>query len=152
MFAASESNSVKVKVKPEASVISVVAWQINFFGFPSILNTILPYGQPVGVQVDVKGKSGVGVAGGKLTIRMDNSRTLGPYDLNEAGNAFVWLYKLDAKGLSVGDHTFVVTYEGDNSFRRVTADPVKITVGLDGVIQTAAATLQGSLEDNILTV
>ncbi|HEY8714248.1 MAG TPA: Ig-like domain repeat protein, partial [Candidatus Acidoferrum sp.] len=152
MFEPSESRSIRVNVSPEPSRISVVPWQINLFGFPSIVDSPVPYGQPVGVQVDLAGASGVGSPGGSIVIRVDGVKNLGPYPLNAAGNAFVWLDHLDMKGLLPGAHKFVVTYSGDGSFEAITAPAANITIQKDHVIEIFVGTLQGNPDPDSPTV
>jgi hypothetical protein len=136
MFNSSESQPAHVRIFPEPSTISVVPWQLNLSGSPVPINSPVPYGQPVGLQMDVRGNSGVGSASGSVTVTVDGTRVLGPYTLNAAGNAFVWLYNLPPKGLLPGTHTFSVQYSGDSSFFAVSAKPVSIVVTKDAVIGT----------------
>lgn len=152
MFEPSESHSVRVSVSPEPSRISVTPWQINLFDFPSVVDSPVPYGQPVGVQVDVAGASGVGSPSGSIVIRVDGVKNLGPYPLNALGNAFVWLDHLDMKDLLPGAHKFVVSYSGDNSFNPVTSPAANVTIQKDQVIEIFVGALQKNPDPNVPTV
>ena len=142
MFSASESRSLSVKIAPEDSVIAVQAWDINFVDAPAPVEGSVLYGEPVGLQIDIRGKSGVGSCSGTITIRMDAARTLGPFPLNAAGNAFVWLFNIDPTLLPVGDHKFVVSYSGDSSFKPSSTSPVSFTVRKAGDIQDGVFPVQ----------
>jgi len=136
MFAASVSNPVKVRVTPEESVVNVQPLEINFIGAVSPVTGPLVYGQPFGLQVNVLGKSGVGSPTGNLTVQMDSGQLLGTFPLNQSGSAFVELDGLGSvvpdalrsTGLTVGLHTFKVSYSGDNSFNPSIAGPVSVSV------------------------
>lgn len=93
------------------------------------------YGEPLFLQVDVQGKSGMGSAKGTATVSVDGSewRTI---ELAKGGTGLAWLQHLD---LLPGSHQFTVAYSGDNSFAPSTVQlPLTITQGrADGAIDVA---------------
>ncbi len=152
MYEASTSDSVRVKVNPEDAALHVVGWFINFANSPQPIDSPVVYGQPVGLQMDVHGASGIGSPSGSVTVLLDGKKPLGPYPLNEAGNAFVWFDHVPPAGLLPGDHTFAVSYSGDDSFKASNAAPVSVTVRKDGAITILSFVVQQSLDPNVPTV
>ena len=116
MFKASNSSSIPLTVTPEPSETTASGWEVNLAGFVVPLFGPVNYGQPVAIQFDVKGKSGIGSATGAATITLDNSVNLGTFPLNAGGSGWVQVDNLTATGLQTGLHTFTVSYAGDNSF------------------------------------
>jgi len=135
MFNSSDSEPVHVRIAPEDAIVAVSVWDVSPDGVAIPLVGTVGYGQNVGLQIDVQGKSGMGAPSGSIFIRMDDSTNLGPYALNQAGNAFVWIDGVGASGLQPGTHTFRVSYAGDRSFNAAVAAPVSFKVTRDGAIQ-----------------
>jgi len=115
MFKPSTSNSVPVSITPEPSSVALVALEVTQFG-----NLIPPnnpfYAQPIVVQIDVSGKSGIGSPTGSVTI-FDNKTPLGTIPLNGGGNLFAEIDNLTTTGLLVGHHDITAVYNGDASFQ-----------------------------------
>ena len=115
MFASSDSNSVAVKVLPEPSAITLTGFEINLGGFVVPLQKTVLYGEPVAMQFNVTGVSGIGSVTGSVTL-FDNKSPLGTFQLNEGGNGFAQIDNITATGLLTGHHAITATYSGDNSF------------------------------------
>jgi len=115
MFAGSDSKSVPVTVTPEPSVVQASGWEVNLAGFTVPIFGPVNYGQPVAIQFNVGGKSGVGSATGKATIIADDVK-VGAFPLNQGGSGWVEVDNITPTGLVPGSHRFKVQYEGDNSF------------------------------------
>ena len=148
MFASSSSNSLAVSISPEESLINVqpvILSQIFSQAPPN--TTSIAYGDGFFLQVDVQGKSGVGSATGDLTIQLDDQTPFGPFPVTQPGTAFIeldglniagfndvartGLSRLTSAGLLPGNHTFKVSYSGDNSFKAGKAAPVVVNVRKD---------------------
>ncbi len=117
MFGASDSAPVSVTVTPEPSTVSQSGWEVNLAGFVVPIFGPVNYGQPVAIQFNVQGKSGIGKVGGTATIFLDDTTNLGTYPLNEGGSGWVQVDNLKKTGLQVGSHSFKVQYNGDSSFQ-----------------------------------
>jgi hypothetical protein len=115
MFSPSDSNSIPISITPEPSVITLAGFEINFNGFVAPLNSTVLYGQPVALQFNVAGKSGVGSPTGSVTL-FDNKTPIATFQLNQGGNGFAQIDNITSTGLLVGHHAIDVTYSGDNSF------------------------------------
>ena len=116
MFASSDSNSVALKILPEPSAITLTGFEINLGGFVVPLQSSVLYGEPVAMQFNVTGASGIGAVTGSVTL-FDNKRPLGTFQLNEGGNGFAQIDNITATGLLTGHHAITATYSGDNSFQ-----------------------------------
>jgi biotin operon repressor len=117
MFGSSTSGSVPVNINPEGSALNVSGWEVNLAGFVVPLFSPVLYGQPVALQINVSGASGIGTASGSVKI-LDGATSLGTFPIGQSGNAFVEVDNLPAAtGLLVGKHSLRVTYSGDDSFR-----------------------------------
>ena len=139
MFAPSLSNALKVSVTPEESILNVlpIGYAAAIGGGPQPISGPINYDWAFGLQISVQGKSGVGSASGTVSIQMDGNRDLGTFPLNEGANVFAGeggpypftgLEGLQSTGLSLGSHTFTVSYSGDNSFKPSQSAPVGVTV------------------------
>lgn len=115
MFASSDSNSVALKILPEPSTVTLTGFEINLGGFVVPLQKSVLYGEPVALQFNVAGASGIGSATGSVTL-FDNKSPLGTFPLNEGGNGFAQIDNLTVTGLLTGHHAITATYSGDNSF------------------------------------
>lgn len=158
MFGGSDSSPVSVTVTPEPSVVTVSGWEINLAGFVVPLFGPVNYGQPVAIQFNVQGKSGIGSATGQATILLDNAIKLGTFPLNQGGSGWVEVDNLGRTGLVAGSHSIKVLYNGDHSFgpsvskgigvsvRKVLPNaygssyPDSITVGSSGHVQFVVGT------------
>ena len=116
MFGSSDSSPVSINVTPEPSVVSASAWVVNLIGYVVPIYGQLNYGQPMAIQFDVGGKSGVGSASGQATIVLDKSIKLGTFPLNEGGKGWAQIDNVLRTGLLPGGHSVKVLYSGDNSF------------------------------------
>jgi hypothetical protein len=126
MFTSSTSGPVAIKVAPEPSVVNAVPWSQLEAQFPLPLTYPLPYGNPLAIQINVQGKSGIGSATGEARISLDG-KTLGTYAIAQNGNATV-----DMAGVNVppGKRVFSIAYSGDNSFQPATVEvPIKVDKG-----------------------
>ena len=128
MFNASDSASIPVTIMPEESFSTGSAWVVNLAGIVVPYYGTVNYGEPVAIQVSVKGKSGVGSATGKATVILDNSTTLGTFPLSAGGNGWLQVDNLTKTGLQVGSHYFTVQYSGDNSFNPSLSNRVAVSV------------------------
>jgi hypothetical protein len=144
MFKSSDSAALKVKVMPEGSVFAAQPWYVNLANsaIPLTNNDPVNYGQQVGIQFDIQGKSGIGLPSGSITVQLDGTQTFGPYALNGAGNTFVWFDHTGTTGLLPGVHKFTAQYSGDNSFRSTTSSPVNITVQKTNNLTSVVSNLQ----------
>ena len=140
MFGSSSSKSLPIRITPEESVLSPVLYSALLEG-PLVpvadLDNKSQYGEPLFMQVDVKGKSGLGGAKGTATVSVDGKR-FRTIDLTQQGTGLDWFQHLD---LHPGPHRFTVAYSGDNSYQPSSVElPLKITKGYaDGVIDVAPA-------------
>lgn len=116
MFSASDSSPVSIKVTPEPSSATESVWVVNLAGFVVPYYGTVNYGQPVAVQFNVAGMSGVGSATGTATVVMDNNVKLGTFPLNQGGSGWAQIDNVLRTGLAPGGHTVRVLYGGDNSF------------------------------------
>lgn len=116
MFGASDSASVPVTVTPEPSAVQASGWEVNLAGIVVPIFGPVNYGQPVAIQFNVGGKSGVGSATGKATVILDDTIKVGTFPLNQGGSGWVEVDNIAHTGLVPGSHRFKVLYEGDNSF------------------------------------
>ena len=128
MFNASDSSSVPVTITPEPSVAIAAGWEVNLAGFVVPLFGPVNYGQPVAIEVDVKGKSGIGGVGGKATIILDDKINLGTFPVNQGGSGWVQVDNVTSTGLQVGRHSLKAFYSGDNSFGPTVSNPVPVAV------------------------
>ena len=117
MFSGSNSASVPVTVTPEPSLVQTSGWEVNLAGFVVPIFGPVNYGQPVAIQFNVGGKSGVGSATGKATVILDDTTKVGTFPLNQGGSGWVEVDNIAHTGLVPGSHRFKVQYEGDNSFQ-----------------------------------
>jgi hypothetical protein len=127
MFAPSSSTPIAVNVAPEPSVVNVQGFYLNLANDPTPLDQPVFYGQPVGLQVDVQGHSGVGRATGKVTIFQD-TKPVGTFPLAAGGTGFYPANPLTTDGLLVGPHHITVKYEGDSSFQPAYSAPLFVSV------------------------
>ena len=128
-FAASVSAPITVQIAAEDTVTTAqpIALEIGS-GVPYPLTDPVGYDDSFGLQVTVTGKSAVGQPTGLFTIVMDGKKTYGPFSINAAGNAFIWLSTIEGKGIPPGKHSFVVSYAGDATFHPSVAAPASIIV------------------------
>lgn len=115
MFSQSTSNPVPLNIMPEDSQIAVVPYSVNLVGQYLPTKGSITYGTAVALQVNVQGLSGQGLPTGTATVTADG-KNVGTVTVT-GGTAFVPLDPLLASSLSVGTHTFGVSYSGDTSFR-----------------------------------
>jgi hypothetical protein len=115
MFSASASASIPINVRPEPSSLALSGWEVNLIGLVVPIFGPVNYGQPVALQFNAKGFSGVGAPTGKVSISLDSSK-IGVFPLDEGGGGWVQVDNLPASGLMPGHHVFSVAYEGDQSF------------------------------------
>jgi hypothetical protein len=131
MFAASQSDSVAIKILPELSVLQPVAYSILIDGVPvpvSALGNSITYGFPLGFEIDVHGKSRIGLPTGKATITLDGTTEVGTIPLAQGATGFVYYPNLNPLP---GAHEFTVTYSGDNSFEAAKAQfPLRVKKGI----------------------
>jgi hypothetical protein len=117
-----------VHITPEESAVHPTAWEINLGGFPHTVFGPLLYGQPTAFDIRVVGASRLGTPTGTVTVA-DGATNLGTFPLAQGGNAFVEVDALPARtGMLVGDHSFTITYNGDNSFKSSVSAPIKLKV------------------------
>lgn len=128
MFRASDSAPVSINVTPEPSVVTAAGWEVNLAGFVVPLFGPVNYGQPVAIQFNVQGKSGVGSATGEATIILDDAVKLGTFPLNQSGSGWVQVDNLLNTGLLVGPHSIRVLYNGDRSFGPSISPRVPVSV------------------------
>jgi len=133
MFASSDSAASTVKVLPEDSIVAAQAWFMPDEGgnWTPVTGTV-HYGATLGLWVETRGVSGIGSPTGKVEVTLDQGTRLGSFPLNEKGSALVEVDQLPSStGILPGNHTFTVTYQGDNSFHASTSTgvPVKVTKG-----------------------
>lgn len=128
MFSGSDSSPVTVHVTPEPSVVTEAAWVVNLAGIVVPIYGPLNYGQPLAIQYNVTGKSGIGFATGEATIVLDDSTKLGSFPLDQGGKGWVQVDNLGRTGLVAGSHKIAVLYNGDNSFGPSFSKPLAVTV------------------------
>ena len=128
MFSASDSSGVPVTVAPEPSVTNASGWEINLAGFIVPIFGPVNYGQPVAIEFNAQGRSGVGSPTGRATITLDDRFNLGTYTLNQGGSGWVQVDNLTKTGLLPGSHSFRVSYGGDNSFGPSQSTRVAVSV------------------------
>jgi len=116
MFGSSDSSSISINVTPEPSAVTTSAWVINLAGIVVPIYGPVNYGQPLAIQFNVTGKSGVGSATGQATVVLDDSVRLGTFPLNQGGGGWAQIDNVGRTGLLVGQHRIKVLYSGDNSF------------------------------------
>ena len=128
MFSSSNSASVPVNITPENSVLTVTAFDVNLAGGLFPVSGPLLYGQPAILEVQVAGKSGTGAPTGTVTVT-EGAATVATTSLAESGHTFVEVdNQPSGTGMLVGQHTFKVSYNGDNSFRPGFSAPVNLSV------------------------
>ncbi|MGZ4731952.1 MAG: protease pro-enzyme activation domain-containing protein, partial [Terriglobales bacterium] len=110
MFSSSDSSPVGITVTPEPSAVTAAGWEINLAGIVVPLFGPVNYGQPVALQFNVQGKSGIGSPTGQATILLDDSVKLGTFPLNQGGSGWVQVDNLTRTGLVVGQHSFKILY------------------------------------------
>jgi len=116
MFSGSNSSSVDIHVSPEQSVLSPVVYFIGPQGdvFPiSVNHNTVEYGLPLGIEIDVKGKSGVGDPTGTASITIDDVTDVGRIPLAQGASGFSGFPQLNPLP---GKHRLTISYSGDNSF------------------------------------
>jgi hypothetical protein len=128
MFGGSDSSPVSIHVTPEPSVVTAAGWEVNLAGIVVPLFGPVNYGQPVAIQFNVAGKSGVGSATGEATILLDDSVKLGTFPLNQGGSGWVQVDNILSTGLVVGNHFIKVLYSGDKSFGPAFSKGVAVNV------------------------
>jgi len=128
MFSSSSSSSVAVNIAPESSVVKVIALEKGFVGQVFQVNGPVLYSQPVGLQIDVVGASGVGSPTGTVTVK-DGNTTIATIPVARTGTAFLEVDGLPpSTGMLVGNHFFTVSYSGDDSFKPATSRAVRVNV------------------------
>ena len=131
MFATSESDSAAIKILPEPSELQPVAYSMLIDGVPvpvSALGNSIFYGFPLGFEIDVHGRSGIGSPTGKATITLDGATEIGAIPLAQGATGFVYYPNLNPLP---GAHEFTVTYSGDNSFEAAKAQfPLRVKKGI----------------------
>ena len=116
MFRSSSSAGVPVNITPEDSVVTVHAVEVTLAHVVKPVFAPVLYGQPVGLEIAVAGKSGKGDVTGTFTVT-EGASNLGTGTLAETGHSFVEVDGEPAStGMTPGKHTFIVSYSGDNSF------------------------------------
>jgi len=129
MFASSNSADQTITVTREDSAVNMYAWyQVAEGGNDIPIVGPEPYGTPIGLQIQIAGKSGVGSPTGRVRVTLDNATDLGTFALNQQGSAMFEVDNLLAKGLLPGKHVFAVTYLGDESFSA--SPPAEVTVDI----------------------
>ena len=144
-FAASDSNSVSLTIKPEPSTTKLTIAQ----GFDSSGNPIPfttgPYGSFVFLRADVAGQSGYGTPTG--TVNINDTGPGNPFlqlGLNSGGNA------VTPNGIATygpGQHSLTANYNSDPSFASSTSSPpgtFSITQASTGTGVNAAGASQGA--------
>ncbi len=116
MFGASDSSPVSINVTPEPSAVTESAWVVNLAGFVVPYYGTINYGQPLAVQYNVGGRSGIGSATGAATVVLDDSVKLGTFPLNAGGSGWTQIDNILHTGIVPGSHRVKVLYNGDNSF------------------------------------
>jgi len=127
MFASSNSAGQAITVTREDSAVKMYAWYAGDFK-PIPVDGPVQYGDEVGLQIQVVGKSGVGSPTGRVSVTLDNTTDLGTFALNQQGSANFEVDNLLANGLLPGRHVLAVTYVGDDSFRA--SPPAEVTVNI----------------------
>jgi hypothetical protein len=117
MFSGSESPGAPVIVTPEPSTTTAATWVVNLAGFVVPYYGPVNYGEPVAIQFNAQGKSGLGAATGKATIILDDQVNLGTFPLSQGGGGWAQVDNITHTGLVPGWHSFRVSYSGDNSFQ-----------------------------------
>ncbi|HET7206298.1 MAG TPA: Ig-like domain repeat protein [Terriglobales bacterium] len=141
MFKSSASAPVTVNIAPETSDINMQGFEVNFAGITRPLSSPVFYGEPVGFDIQVFGLSHQGAATGTLTMR-DGKTVLGTFPMAATGHAFIEVDGLpESTGMTVGKHTYTVSYSGDNSFKPFTSAPISANV-IRRPVQTDLAPLQ----------
>ena len=116
MFGGSDSSPVSINITPEPSAVTTAAWVVNLAGFVVPIYGPVNYGQPLAVQINVTGKSGVGSATGQATVVLDDSVKLDTFPLNQGGSGWAQIDNALRTGIVPGTHNVKVLYSGDNSF------------------------------------
>ena len=116
MFGPSDSSPVSINVTPEPSLVTESAWVVNLAGFVVPYYGTINYGQPLAVQYNVAGKSGIGSATGTATVVLDDSVKLGTFPLNAGGSGWTQIDNILHTGIVPGSHKIRVLYNGDKSF------------------------------------
>jgi hypothetical protein len=127
MFGGSDSWPIPITVTPEPSFVNASGWEVNLAGFVIPLSGPVNYGQPVAIQFNTQGKSGVGSVTGTATILLDDKK-LGTYPVNQGGSGWVQVDNLTPTGLQAGWHSLKVLYNGDNSFEPSFSQRVGVSV------------------------
>lgn len=130
MFSSSDSNALTVHVTPEPSTTTATAWTaLPDGGYPFPADGPIGYNWTFGLQLDTRGKSGIGSPTGKATVILDKTKTIGTYPLAD-GSTFVFV----KEDMHPGYHQFTVEYQGDKSFQPSTTHlDVPIKKGLPSV-------------------
>jgi hypothetical protein len=127
MFSASNSNSFDIHITPEGTVVNPMLYYLGLDGTPFAIsdnNYHVAYGSPLGMQVDVRGVSGVGAPAGKVHIMADDKTPVGAIPLAQGASGFNPLPQFNPLP---GPHHLNVSYSGDNSFLPAT-QPFSFTV------------------------
>jgi len=128
MFGASDSLPMTISVTPEPSVVTESAWVVNLAGFVVPYYGPVNYGQPLAIEFNVAGKSGVGSATGAATLVLDDAIKLGTFPLNQGGSGWAEIDNVLHTGLVPGPHKVNVIYNGDNSFGPAFSKPLAFAV------------------------
>ena len=146
MFKPSDSLPFAVNITPENSSVSLQGFELNFAGITTSLSNPLWYGQPAGFQIQVSGKSGQGSPTGTLTLR-DGKTVLGTFAMEQTGRQFIEVDGLPGStGMLVGNHSFTLSYNGDNSFLPAVSPAFAVKV-IKRPMQTHVAPLQTSVTE-----
>ena len=127
LFTGSDSAALPITVLPEDSNLAISALVVNFN------NTVVPYygqivyGQPMAMQFDVAGLSGVGAPTGSMQVDLDGSPLL--TKTSQGGGIWTEIDDQPAgTGLLPGDHLVTASYGGDESFNPAPPATFAITV------------------------
>jgi len=117
-FAPSDSNSVALSVTPENSTTTLSSIPQG--------NSLL-YGNSVELVASVQGISGAGVATGTVTVQ-DGTTLIGTYPLGPDGTAHIYTGLASGFSFSVGAHSLIAAYSGDNSFNASISGATSFTI------------------------
>jgi hypothetical protein len=142
MFAGSNSNNVPIRVTPEASAVSLVAYTMLLDGNPVPIIEVgnhMFYAFPLGFEIDVHGKSGVGAVSGKATLLLDGTTKIATVPLAQGASGFFTVFNDPLPG----QHHVTAVYSGDNSFQSGSVEiPLLVKKGsVLGYIDTSPTTL-----------
>jgi hypothetical protein len=106
--------------QPPGQPSGLAATQSILSGLPSQISV----GQGVTFRIKVAPSSGMGTPTGSVTL-MDGNQSLGKVNLGADGQVTVTLY---ANPGSIGNHTLMVVYGGDNSYQGSVSNAITLTV------------------------